>query len=115
MDMRKLHQFAEDYYRLYRDPDTTDRDVEMGFSEKCFDLGLEMDCGHAFIDHYSDDAFYDLKIFIRVVDEIDDAALLGSAIFSKWRFITHWAESSLLDDNYRKWFIIALRRLCEIT
>ena len=115
MDMQKLHQFAEKYYQLYKNPNTRDRDVFEGFAEECFSLGLKSDLGKSFVEAYSQEAADYPEALKAIAHAINNPQLLGNAIFSKWRFITHWAESSLLDDNYRKWFIIALRRLCEIT
>lgn len=33
--------------------------------------------------------------------------LLDSAIFSQWRYVTHWSETGLLKLEYRAWFITA--------
>lgn len=52
----------------------------------------------------------------KLVDDIDDVALLGSAIFSHWRYVSHWADySSLLDEEHRPWFITAFGRISSIT
>ena len=38
MDSR-IHDFADHYFNLYRDPRTTNKQVCDGFAEKCFDRG----------------------------------------------------------------------------
>lgn len=61
-------------------------------------------------------AFYKNDELDKVIDDIDDVAFLGSAIFSHWRYVTHWAHySSLLDEEHRPWFITAFGRLAVIT
>ncbi len=113
---RKIHDFAVKYCNLYLNPHTLERDVEDEFGEECFDLGFKMDCGNRFIEAFSDQAFYRNEELVKVIGHIDGAMLLGSAIFSHWRSVTHWEDYAyLLDDNNRPWFITALRRLAEIT
>ena len=115
-DMQKLHEFAIRYYVLYENPDTTEREVEDGFADICFSFEFEMDCGNAFIETYSEEAFYNAAAFEEIIDNVDDVMLLGSAIFSKWRCITHWDYiPNLLDEDYRKWFMIAFSRLSVLT
>lgn len=48
------------------------------------------------------------KALNKIIYRIKDPQFLGTAIFSKWRFITHWSETSLLAPQYRIWFITAL-------
>ncbi len=80
-----------------------------------FSLKFEMDCGQAFKAAFPNtNAFYDYKAFEKIIDQVDDINLLGSAIFSKWRYITHWGETSLLRPELRMWFIVAFSRLAVL-
>lgn len=116
MDNRqKIHSFALKYLGLYGNPKTSEEEVEIGFGEQCFSLGFEMDCGRKFMDAYSSEAFYKYEKLDEIIETVDDIALLGSAIFSRWRFVTHWDESSLLKNENRLWFIAAFKRLAAIT
>ena len=47
---------------------------------------------------------------------LTDIDLLGSAIFSKWRYYTHWDYdmNAILSDEAREWFITAFARLEEL-
>lgn len=113
---KEVHDFAVRYHSLYVNPQTVESEVEEGFADQCFTFRFEMDCGKRFIDTFSNDAFYKNDALDKVIDEIDDVDLLGSAIFSHWRYVTHWADySSLLDDEHRPWFITAFGRLAVIT
>lgn len=111
----RIHAFANFYLSIFRDPKATDSQVVEGFAEKCFALGFEMDCGHSFCDRYTK-AFHDVQEFNKIIEEIDDPQFLGTAIFSRWRYITYWTTcSSPLDEKCREWFTSAFERLAEIT
>ena len=71
-----------------------------------------MDCGHAFQEKYKD-AFNNLRTLNRVLDRIDDIDLLGSAIYSKWRYFNHWAydAAEILSQPSRGWFVAILSRM----
>lgn len=113
---KEIHDFAVKYHGLYANPQTTECEIEDGFADQCFSFGFEMDCGNKFIEIFSSDAFYKNDELDKVIDDINDVALLGSAIFSHWRYVTHWDDySSLLDEEHRPWFITAFGRLAVIT
>lgn len=112
---KKIHEFATKYHALYLDTHTTDREVEEYFSEQCVAFGFEMDCGEGFIRKYSETAFYQYKEFEKIAASINGVMLLGTAIFSRWRYVTHWSCSSLLDPDNRRWFVRAFQRLAQLT
>lgn len=111
----RICAFANYYFNIFRDPKSTNNQVEEGFAEKCFALGFEMDCGNSFSEKYPK-AFNDYSELDKIIGEIDDPQFLGTAIFSQWRYITHWSYCSHpLDEQYRPWFISAFARLVAIT
>ena len=111
----KIHEFANHYFNIFRDPKASNIQVEEGFAEKCFALGFEMDSGNSFCANYPK-AFNDYTELDKIIEEIDDPQFLGTAIFSQWRYITHWSYCSHpLDEQYRPWFITAFGRLVTIT
>ena len=113
MNRKRIHDFAIKWLEKYRNEKTTSREAEEGFSDECFALGFEMDCGHSFEEAFPrSNAFNDYKQLLEIVDQIDDFKLLGAAVFSKWRYITHWSYmESLLSEENRQWFVIAFERL----
>jgi hypothetical protein len=116
VDNKAIHAFAIKYFNLCRNPQTQEPEVEEGFADECFALGFDMDCGKAFESSFPDsNAFNDYEALDKIIEQVNDVNLLGSAIFSQWRFVTHWAEASLLDPQYRKWFITAFSRLDVLT
>ncbi|MDF1494845.1 hypothetical protein [Caproiciproducens sp. CPB-2] len=114
---REIYEFAIKWFEKYRGEKTTEHEVAEGFSEECFSLGFEMDCGHSFKNAFPDaNAFQDYESLDRMIGQVDDIDLLGSAIFSQWRYITHWSYGeSLLSDKNRPWFILAFSRLIVLT
>lgn len=117
-DKRKIHDFAIKYHNLYSSPQTKDRDVESTFAEECRALGFQMDCGESFQKEYHV-VLNSAEELDKIIDDVSDPYLLGSAIFSEWRYITHWSmvgeDADLLSVEHRKWFIIAFARLATMT
>ena len=85
-------------------------------ADDCSKLGFEMDCGKAFSEKYNG-AFNDLQLLEQIIGDVTDIKLLGSAIFSKWRYYNHWAYSGaeILEPNNKAWFIVALDRLKHLS
>lgn len=114
-ERKDINAFARSYLALLTDHHTQERYLLEGFAESAQSLGFVMDMGRAFQTRYSEEAMDSPRALLDIIDQIDDPMLLGSAIFSRWRYITHWTDSSLLDDENRAWFITALGRLAELT
>lgn len=108
------YQFARKWLlRFQKNEDTASRE----FSQDCKGLGFSMDCGQKFLESYPDTgAFRSAKGLERILTQITDPNLLGSAIYSKWRWITHWEyRGSLASEENKRWFLLALKRLSELT
>ena len=111
-----IEQFVEKWIAKFHNPDVNYLElVEHHMGDECAALRFEMDCGHAFVDKYGE-AFNNVRALRKIIDQIDDSALLGSAIFSKWRYFNHWAYSGdeILSPENKEWFIVALTRLKEL-
>ena len=93
------------------------RDIEnCAFADECVDLDFDMDCGESFNRAFPEIDFRDVDGFEKAAAGIDDIFLLGTAIFSYWRWFTHWNEfHDICGDEPRKWFLLAFDRLMEIT
>lgn len=113
---RRVNAFAQKYLALYENTDTTEDDVCNTFAVESFDLGIQMDCEKGFIEKYGSDAASNAPSLQNILQEINDVDVLASEIFSKWRYITHWSYGeSCLEKKNREWFIVALKKLIEIT
>jgi hypothetical protein len=84
-------------------------------ADDCQKLGFEMDCGHTFQERYGK-AVYDVAELRKIIEHVSDIKLLGSAIYSQWRYFNHWVYSAadILESENREWFIVALKRLEEL-
>ena len=109
----KMHSFAEKWIEKFNNPNTKEYQFDE-IADYCRAFGFKMDCGHDFTEKYGD-AFYYSNLLKDIIGTVTDVQLLGSAILSKWRFITHWSTESTGDTKNREWFIIVLTRLAQIT
>ena len=113
---KRIYEFAQKYYLLYRSETTKEIEVDNGFAEECTRLGFKMDCGESFKAVFPDvNPFENAEIFKNALKQTDDVILIGSAIFSIWRSVTHWSYGHLLDEENRELFIPAFARLIELT
>ena len=85
------------------------------FNKECFSLGFELTQIDNYTCKHSDASLKDPKQLKTIISKIQDVHLLGSIIFSKWRYITHWTSDSVLEPHHRDWFIIALSQLIKLT
>ena len=109
-------EFVDKWLKIFTEvPRNADFLFEEEMGNECFSLGFEMDCGHGFDEAYSKGSPLNrVDSLAAVIDEVDDVMLLGSAIFSQWRGITHWSyESGFTEDN-KAWFLMALNKLKEL-
>ncbi|MGI6361837.1 MAG: hypothetical protein ACOX05_06080 [Bacillota bacterium] len=114
---KEIHEFAMRWLETYRNSNTKEHEVEEGFEDECFALGLDMDGGKKFEAEFPDkNALNDYKALDKIIEQVQDINLLGSAIFSKWRYITHWSfDEQLLSTENREWFILAFGHLASLT
>lgn len=115
-DMKQIHEFAVKWYDKFRNKKINYIElVDHYMADDCEALGFVMDCGHAFSDKYGK-AANDVETLERIIGQITDIPLLGSAIYSQWRYFNHWAYSGeeILEPQNRAWFTIALSRLGEL-
>ena len=118
-DSKVIHEFAVEWFSKFRDAKTTGHDLaeDSAFSDACFSFNFKMDCGEAFIATYSHNEFHDYRELDKIIDSINDISLLGSALFSRWRYFNHMAYSSeeITEGDNRAWFITAFSRLERLT
>lgn len=116
-EMKQIHDFAIKWCDKFRDQKINYLElVDHFMADDCAALGFEMDCGHAFSEKYGN-AANNHEALDRIIDEVTDIPLLGSAIYSQWRYFNHWAYSGaeILEPENRAWFILALSRLALLS
>ena len=116
-EMKQIHDFAVKWCDKFRDQNINYIDlVDHFMADDCAALGFEMDCGHAFSERYGQ-AANNHEALNRIIDDVTDIPLLGSAIYSQWRYFNHWAydAAEILEPQNRAWFILALSRLALLS
>lgn len=116
-DIEQIHEFAVKWIDKFRDQKINYIElVDHYMADDCAALGFEMDCGHAFENVYGV-AVYNSYELDKVIDDITDIPLLGSAIYSRWRYFNHWAYTGaeILEPKNRAWFILALSKLALLS
>lgn len=103
-----LRKFIE---RFEASLDGPTRDFYM-LANDMFGLGWLMDCGDAFAEAYPHAGTP--EGLLEAMDTINDVSLLGSGIFSRWRYITHWKYGGTPEEDDIKWFRLALRGLSQL-
>ena len=116
MERKDVYNFAVKWNEKFRDPDIDYIElIDHYLADDCSVLGFEMDCGHAFEEKF-EKAVYDARALDTIIENVNDISLLGSAIYSRWRYFNQWAydAAEILSMSNRSWFIIALNRLAEL-
>lgn len=114
--MKQIREFAVKWYDKFRNKNINYIElVDHYMAGDCETLGFVMDCGHAFTEKYGD-AASNSESLVRIIGQVTDIPLLGSAIYSQWRYFNHWAYSGeeILEPKNRAWFTMALSRLGEL-
>ena len=96
---------SREYYDFFESP---------FFPNECWSLGFEMDCGESFIAAYGEEAWNTNKGLSAVIDKADDVNILGSALFSQWRYFNHWSYEHATEED-KEWFLTILRQMQELT
>lgn len=109
-------EFTNKWISIFNEPpQNADFLFQEYMGNDCLALGFVMDCGHSFDKAYSRGTpLNDVEELSAIIKQVKDVDLLGSAIISKWRAITHWSYESGFTDENKAWFLLALNRLKEI-
>lgn len=107
----RVYDFAEKYKKVFLDPESTMESIEdSGFPQECYQMNFGDDGGRKFIVATPDsDAFNDVMELERVIDEVDNYLIIGSALSGKWQLLD---ELTQMD---KMWFALMLNRLMELT
>lgn len=114
MNKQEIKDFSEKWIKKFHDKNMNFHEIfeSDDFPNECRKLQFEMDCGNKFAETYGSKM---LKgEFLKAnISKVDNIQILGSGIFSNWRYFNHWAYSSPTEEDIT-WFITALARLAEL-
>ena len=108
--MKSIIEFCDKWIILFSDENTDAYTLcdDISFGDECLSFGWKMDCGKSFLKKYNCTFFNDALLHI---ENENDIALLGSLLFSHWRYFNHWAYSASDILQYRNWFLAVLQRI----
>ncbi len=109
----KINKFSQKYLNMFEKGDS-EKIIEEELGRDCAELGFIMDSGKAFERAYPC-ASVSNEVMKSACNHVTDMDLLGSAIYSQWRYYTHWGEMSLLAPKPKEWFTLALSRLMNLS
>lgn len=114
---QKIHKFSQKWLEKFHETTPNYEEfLDHSMAEECSSLGFDMDCGKAFESAYGK-AVYNSDELALIIDDISDIALLGSAIYARWRYFNHYSYDGreILEPKNREWFTLALGRLAELS
>jgi hypothetical protein len=110
-DIKQIYDFGVKWCDKFRDQNINYVElVDHWMADDCAALGFEMDCGHAFSEKYGK-AANNYEALDRIIDDVKDIPLLGSAIYSQWRYFNHWAYPFIFQGTLKK-VRIASNNIC---
>ena len=83
------------------------------FPNECWSLGFEMDCGQSFAEAFGDKAWRNERGLFGVIDKTNDLHIIGSELFSQWRYFNHWSYGHATEKD-KEWFLMLLQRMQEL-
>lgn len=81
------------------------------WADRFSNFGFQMDCGRSFLERY-ESLVDDMDVLQLNLDYVDDIQVLGNAIFSQCRYITHWTMGGCQREF--EWLKLALKRLEDL-
>lgn len=116
ISIKKFTEKYIDYFLNNFDPESAsyyDLFDSRLFPHECWSLGFEMNCGKSITEAYGEEIWASEKDLSMVIDKMKDLRIMGSALFSKWRYFSHWSWDKATEED-KEWFLMLLRRMQEL-
>ena len=116
-EMKAILNFSRKWQTRFQDEKIKYKSLfDQSMLDECSALDFKISSGDEFIKKYGYDAnnYEGLK---KIIHEIKDIQLLGSAIYSKWAYFRYWADDSseILSKENRLWFVLALKQVEKLS
>ena len=108
---KAVYLFADKWEKKFATSMIIENEFEERFGDECIALGFQMDCGKEAERLYPGCLRMNDFDPEAIVNHINDIDLIGSAVFSQWRYLTHWAGVYELNYETCQWFSAMLRQL----
>lgn len=112
---KAIHLFAKKWLKELSGNPQIDNAFEDAFGNECAGLGFQMDSGEEFTRQYPECGPAHNNVTEQTVENITDIDLLGSAVYSFWRFKTHWDYSYHLSPDDCSWIKLILEQMMTLT
>lgn len=112
-----LSIFCSKWLEVLTNPNFQDFDYieNMKFPDECREQGFVMDCGKSFVEKYGEEVWNNPQLLQENIEQINDVIILGSGIFSQWRYYSHWAMAPFKGSEIEEWTVIAFNRLKDLS
>lgn len=116
----EINCFTARWIQKLNDPATPYLDIAEKWGFEMKSLGFILDCGESLETACpGSNALFDYQAMRQIIDRINSVDLLTAALFSKWRYLNHWAmpgeDADFLSPNNKAWFLLVLARLEAVT
>lgn len=112
----EIYFFAKYWLQIFKKAEINETKLELELSNDMTRLHFIMDVGNEFKTKYPNVSFSThSEDMFEIINNENDIELLSSTMFSMFRKITYWENTSLLSHDNKCWFIMVLERLIFLT
>ncbi len=115
--MEKLTAFARKWIEKFQDEKSTAEELAgPDLAEDCRSLGFFMDSGKSFAKRFGGPFPQRPEILEKLIADEGSIQLLGTAVYSRWRYFNHWAYDprEILETDNRACFVILFKKLASL-
>lgn len=89
-DLKQVYNFALKWLKKFKEKKISYEElIDDSLGEECSALGFQIYCGYTFFEKYK--KVKTIEEFKKILEEVTDINLLGSAVYSNWNYFNHWA------------------------
>lgn len=115
-EKKDVSAFARKWLERFKDPAISAATLTgRPLGDDCAQMGFRMDYGLSFSAKYGK-AAEDGEALEKIIADVEDISLLGSAVYSRWRYFNSlvFSAEEILEPKNRAWFTLALGRLAAL-
>lgn len=111
--LEDIISFANKWIDIFSNPKSTAYDLcdNVEFGDTCVKFGFILDNGESFKNTYKVDSYEEV---VEILTKVTNLKILGSTLFSYWRYFNHWAYTIHEIMDKKDWFIKTLEKLKQL-